>query len=418
MLLALLCVGIFLIQLDVTVVNVALPAVRVDLGTGLGGQQWVVAAYMIALAGLLLVFGMLGDRVGHRRVVLAGLGVFGCASLACGVAPTIGLLIAARVVQGVGAALLLPGTLAVISDLYADSAARARAVGIWSGAGALALPSGPLLGGALVSALGWRAVFLINLPIIAVAFPLAWRLVPRRQVEQERAKSRLRIGPGFVGPNLIAGPDELRWPRHRPGADPLPAGTPFTEGVPGRARTHPALPTASGAQDPSPAASRPAYGPRLPMSIGLALGVVGSAFLLGVNDRSGYAAVVPVQLGLGLGMGFLTAAVVHAAIAALPPDRAGLASGVNNTSRQAVGALGVGVYGAYARPLPQLRQRAPRARMARSGPVGCRPGHHLADRGVTSVGGPDGAEDGGAEPVEPATGGLEQRRRRPEPFCR
>jgi DHA2 family methylenomycin A resistance protein-like MFS transporter len=82
------------------------------------------------------------------------------------------------------------------------------------------------------------------------------------------------------------------------------------------------------------------------MSVGLALGVVGSAFLLGVNDRSGYAAVVPVQLGLGLGMGFLTAAVVHAAIAALPPDRAGLASGVNNTSRQAVGALGVGVYGA------------------------------------------------------------------------
>jgi len=103
MLLGLLCVGIFLIQLDVTVVNVALPAVRVDLGTSLSGQQWVVAAYMVALAGLLLVFGMLGDRIGHRRVVLAGLGVFGCASLACGAAPTIGLLVAARAVQGVGA---------------------------------------------------------------------------------------------------------------------------------------------------------------------------------------------------------------------------------------------------------------------------------------------------------------------------
>lgn len=345
MLLALLCVGIFLIQLDVTVVNVALPAVRVDLGTSLGGQQWVVAAYMIALAGLLLVFGMLGDRVGHRRVLLAGLGGFGCASLACGVAPTIGLLVAARVVQGVGAALLLPGTLAVISDLYADSAARARAVGIWSGAGALALPSGPLLGGALVSALGWRAVFLINLPIIAVAFPLAWRLVPRRQVEQERAKSRLRIGPGFVGPNLIAGlmnfvglgtvlvltlylQEHLSQKAFRAGLELIPLFLPLAVLGPISGRI-----TAR-------------YGPRLPMSIGLALGVVGSAFLLGVNDRSGYAAVVPVQLGLGLGMGFLTAAVVHAAIAALPPDRAGLASGVNNTSRQAVGALGVGVYGA------------------------------------------------------------------------
>lgn len=345
MLLALLCVGIFLIQLDVTVVNVALPAVRVDLGTSLSGQQWVVAAYMIALAGLLLVFGMLGDRIGHRRVVLAGLGVFGVASLACGVAPTIELLVAARAVQGVGAALLLPGTLAVISDLYVDSAARARAVGIWSGAGALALPSGPLLGGALVSALGWRAVFLINLPIVAVAFPLAWRLVPQRQIEQERAKTRLRIGANFVGPNLIAGlmnfvglgtvlvltlylQEHLSQKAFRAGLELIPLFLPLAVLGPITGRI-----TAR-------------YGPRFPMTIGLAFGVVGSAFLLGVDDRSGYAAVVPVQLGLGLGMGFLTAAVVHAAIAALPPDRAGLASGVNNTSRQAVGALGVGVYGA------------------------------------------------------------------------
>lgn len=345
MLLALLCVGIFLIQLDVTVVNVALPAVRVDLGTSLSGQQWVVAAYMIALAGLLLVFGMLGDRIGHRRVVLAGLGVFGVASLACGVAPTIELLVAARAVQGVGAALLLPGTLAVISDLYVDSAARARAVGIWSGAGALALPSGPLLGGTLVSALGWRAVFLINLPIIAVAFPLAWRLVPQRQIEQERAKTRLRIGASFVGPNVIAGlmnfvglgtvlvltlylQEHLSQKAFRAGLELIPLFLPLAVLGPITGRI-----TAR-------------YGPRLPMTIGLAFGVVGSAFLLGVDDRSGYAAVVPVQLGLGLGMGFLTAAVVHAAIAALPPDRAGLASGVNNTSRQAVGALGVGVYGA------------------------------------------------------------------------
>ncbi|TCC20948.1 MFS transporter [Kribbella speibonae] len=345
MLLALLCVGIFLIQLDVTVVNVALPAVRADLGTSLSGQQWVVAAYMIALAGLLLVFGMLGDRIGHRRVVLAGLGVFGVASLACGVAPTIELLVAARAVQGVGAALLLPGTLAVISDLYVDSAARARAVGIWSGAGALALPSGPLLGGALVSALGWRAVFLINLPIIAVAFPLAWRLVPQRQIEQERAKTRLRIGASFVGPNVIAGlmnfvglgtvlvltlylQEHLSQKAFRAGLELIPLFLPLA------------------ALGPITGRITARYGPRLPMTIGLAFGVVGSAFLLGVDDRSGYAAVVPVQLGLGLGMGFLTAALVHAAIAALPPDRAGLASGVNNTSRQAVGALGVGVYGA------------------------------------------------------------------------
>ncbi|GAA1549577.1 MFS transporter [Kribbella hippodromi] len=353
MLLALLCIGIFLVQLDVTVVNVALPTIRVDLATSLAGQQWVVAAYMIALAGLLLLFGALGDRIGHRRVVLAGLAVFGGASLGCGVAPNIELLVAARVVQGVGAALLLPGTLAVITDLYADKAARARAVGIWSGAGALALPSGPLLGGALVSGLGWRAVFLINLPIIAIALPVAWRLVPHQQTEQERTKTRLRIGPDFIGPNVVAGlmnfvglgtvlvltlylQEHLSQQAFRAGLELIPLFLPLAVLGPISGRI-----TAR-------------YGPKLPMTIGLALGVIGSAFLLGVHDTSRYAAVVPVQLGLGLGMGFLTAAVVHASIAALPQDRAGLASGVNNTSRQAVGALGIGVYGAVVGHAPSF----------------------------------------------------------------
>jgi DHA2 family methylenomycin A resistance protein-like MFS transporter len=160
---------------------------------------------MITLAGLLLICGWLGDRIGHRRVVLAGLAVFGAASLGCGTATNIELLVAARAVQGVGAALLLPGTLAVITNLYVDGAARARAVGIWAGAGALALPSGPLLGGALISGLGWRAVFLINMPIIAIGLPVAWRLVPRMQQAHERPSTRLRIGADFIGANLVAG---------------------------------------------------------------------------------------------------------------------------------------------------------------------------------------------------------------------
>jgi len=205
MLLAVLCVGIFLVQLDVTVVNVALPAVRLDLHTSLAGQQWVVSAYMVALAGLLLLCGAAGDRIGHRKVLLAGLSVFGLASLGCGVAPTIETLVAARAVQGVGAALLLPGTLAVITDLYADRAARARAVGIWAGAGALALPSGPVLGGLLVNTFGWRAVFLINLPLIAAAIPLAIRLVPVHQPSGPSTRSRLTLNRAFAGSNVIAG---------------------------------------------------------------------------------------------------------------------------------------------------------------------------------------------------------------------
>ncbi|MEV5960164.1 MFS transporter [Kribbella sp. NPDC051952] len=345
MLLALLCVGIFLVQLDVTVVNVALPSIRTGLDTSLAGQQWVVAGYMITLAGLLLVCGWLGDRIGHRRVVLTGLAVFGLASLGCGAATNIELLVAARAVQGVGAALLLPGTLAVITDLYVDSGSRARAVGIWAGAGALALPSGPLLGGALVSGLGWRAVFLINLPIIAVGLPLAWRLVPHAQKTHQQARTRLRIGADFIGANVIAGlmnfvglgtvlvltlylQEHLAHKAFQAGLELIPLFLPLAILGPVSGRI-----TAR-------------YGPRLPMTIGLALGAIGSAGLLAVRDDSGYAAVVPVELGLGLGMGFLTAAVVHAAVASLPPDRAGLASGVNNTCRQAVGALGVAVYGA------------------------------------------------------------------------
>jgi MFS transporter, DHA2 family, methylenomycin A resistance protein len=349
MLLALLCIGIFLVQLDMTVVNVALPAIRTGLDTSAAAQQWVVSGYMIVLAALLLVCGALGDRIGHRRIVLAGLAVFGGASLVCGTAPNIELLVAARAVQGVGAALLLPGTLAVITDQYVDKAARARAVGIWAGAGALALVAGPTLGGVLVSDLGWRAVFLINLPIIAVALPLAARLVPRHEAARQAARTRLRIGADFVGANVTAGlmnlvglgtvlvltlylQERLGHNAFRAGLELLPLFVPLAVLGPVSGRI-----TAR-------------YGPRLPMSIGLVLGAAGSAALLAVHNTSGYAAVVPVELGLGLGMGILTAAVVNAAVASLPPDRAGFASGVNNTCRQAVGAVGIAVYGAAVGP--------------------------------------------------------------------
>ncbi|WUJ73397.1 MFS transporter [Kribbella soli] len=345
MLLALLCVGIFLVQLDVTVVNVALPTIRTGLDTSASGQQWVVSGYMIALAGLLLVCGALGDRIGHRHTVLAGLAVFGCASLVCGIAPNIELLTAARALQGVGAALLLPGTLAVITDQYVDSAARARAVGIWAGAGALALVAGPVLGGVLVSGFGWRAVFLINLPIVALVLPMAWRMVPRRRTAQHNAQVRLRIGPAFVGANVVSGlmnlvglgtllaltlylQEHLDQSALRSGLELLPVLLPLAVLGPVSGRI-----TAR-------------YGSRLPMSFGLALGAIGSFCLLVVHPDSRYAAVIPVEVCLGIGMGLLTAAVVHAAIAALPPDRAGLASGVNNTARQAVGAAGVALYSA------------------------------------------------------------------------
>ena len=167
------CVGYFLVLLDVTMVNVALPDMRADLAAGVDALQWVVDAYALALAGLMLGAGTFGDLHGHRRVALSGLALFAAGSLACGLAPGVGALIAARVLQGVGAALLLPATLAIIANLYPDRSARARAIGVWAAVGSIALPAGPLIGGVLVEALGWRSVFLLNLPVIGVAGPLA-----------------------------------------------------------------------------------------------------------------------------------------------------------------------------------------------------------------------------------------------------
>jgi MFS transporter, DHA2 family, methylenomycin A resistance protein len=146
------CAGYFLVLLDVTAMNVALPRLGADLHAEGALLAWVVTGYSVPFASLLLVGGTTGDRIGHRPVVLAGLALFGVASLGCALAPGAGWLVGARAAQGVGAALLLPGTLAVITRAYPDDRARARAIGTWAAIGGLALPAGPVLGGVLVSA--------------------------------------------------------------------------------------------------------------------------------------------------------------------------------------------------------------------------------------------------------------------------
>jgi DHA2 family methylenomycin A resistance protein-like MFS transporter len=203
--LAVMCVGMFVVLLDVTVVNVALPSIASGLRAHPGATQWIVDAYAVAIAGLLLAGGTVGDRIGHRRVVLAGLGIFGVASAACGLAAGPGALIAARAAQGVGAALLLPGSLAVITEAFPGRAARARALGIWAGVSSLALPAGPLLGGFLVASGGWRLVFLVNVPVVLAALVVVPRLVRERHANAPMLPLDLLRRPAFVGPNLAAG---------------------------------------------------------------------------------------------------------------------------------------------------------------------------------------------------------------------
>ncbi|MCA6124040.1 MFS transporter [Bradyrhizobium sp. WSM 1704] len=173
--LAAMSLGYGVVQLDVTIVNTALNAIGAALGGGVAELQWVVSAYTIAFAAFILTAGALGDRIGAKRIFMAGFALFTAASAACALAPDAVTLIAARCVQGLAAAILVPNSLALLRHAYADDKARGRAVGIWAAGASLALTAGPFVGGALITLVGWRAIFLVNLPIGIAGLWLAWR---------------------------------------------------------------------------------------------------------------------------------------------------------------------------------------------------------------------------------------------------
>jgi EmrB/QacA subfamily drug resistance transporter len=175
-------IGSSITFIDGTVVNVALPVLQREIGTDIAGAQWIVEAYSLMLSALILVGGSLGDRVGRRRVFSAGLLLFAIASGACGFAQSTGQLIFARAVQGVGAALLVPGSLAIISASFSKEK-RGRAIGTWSGFTSIAAGVGPILGGWLIEHVSWRWIFFINLPLAAVVLAITWWRVPESRDE-------------------------------------------------------------------------------------------------------------------------------------------------------------------------------------------------------------------------------------------
>lgn len=384
------CVGMFLVLLDVTIVNVALPSLRTDLGASVASLQWIVDAYAVTLAALMLPCGDLGDRIGHKRVVLAGLTAFAAGSLLAGLSGSPGMLVGARAVQGLGAAFLLPGTLAVVSRAYADPRERARAIGIWAAISSLALPAGVIVGGALVEGPGWRWAFLVNLPVIAVALPAAAVLVRESRSPSGRAADPLgtALAAALLGATTFAiiersvaagaGAALLLVAlvaverRHRDPVLPLallgrPAfagsaavagamnlgsiGTLFVltlylQDVQGRSPVHAGLillPSFAMLALLAPLTGRLVgrAGPRWPMACGLSLSALGLVLVA-------HGPLIPASVLWGAGLGLLTPAVVAASMAAAPASRAGLASAVNNTARQAGGAIGIALAGTIA----------------------------------------------------------------------
>src|SRR6266542_2575666 len=358
LLMVVLCVAQFMVILDATVVNVALPSIARSLSFPAGGLQWVVTAYVLASGGLVLLGGRAADVAGRRRIFLAGLALFTAASLASGIAPAAGALIAARAGQGLGAALLTPAALSIVTTSYAG-AQRAAALGVWGAIGGAGAAAGVLAGGILTTWLGWRSVFLVNVPVGVVAgllsLPLALALAvlagfaaaerPARRplVPAELWRARSLVAGALVmfgATGILVGTFFLNslYLQDVQRASPLRVGLEF-------------LPLALVIGAGAHLASRllPLAGSRALIVAGLVVMGAGALLLTGVSARSGYlTGFLPGPLVAGMGTGLVFAATAVTAMSDIAEDRAGLASGLMTTAHEIGAALGVAVFSAVA----------------------------------------------------------------------
>jgi len=383
--------------LDSTVVNVALPRIGRDLDADLAALQWTVNAYMVTLAGLILLGGSLGDHYGRRRIFVIGVVWFATASLLCGLAPSAGVLIVARALQGIGGALLTPGSLALIqASFHPDD--RSRAVGLWSGFGGIGAAVGPFLGGWLVDGPGWRWVFLLNVPLALLCAPIAVRHVPESADGRSHGRFDVlgavlgavalalvtyalieaRTGSFVVVLTAIAGVGVgvafVYVEKRRP--DPMMpldifASRQFTAvnlvtlcvyaafggffflaalqlqvavGWSALAAGTALLPTTAMMLlfSARSGALADRIGPRIPLTVGPLLCAAGMLLMLRVGPGASYVAdVLPALLVLGTGMVTLVAPLTATVLASVDTARAGLASGINNAAARAAGLIAV-----------------------------------------------------------------------------
>ncbi|HEY2691064.1 MAG TPA: MFS transporter, partial [Streptosporangiaceae bacterium] len=194
--LAICCLSLFIVGLDATIVNVALPSIQRDLNAPVSGLQWTVDAYTLVVASFLMLSGSTADRVGRRRVFQIGLGLFTLGSLLCSLAPGLGWLVAFRMLQALGGSMLNPVAMSIITNTFTDPAERARAIGIWGAVWGVAMALGPIAGGVLVTSVGWRGIFWVNIPVGVAAIILTALFVP-----ESRASRARRLDP--VGQLLV-----------------------------------------------------------------------------------------------------------------------------------------------------------------------------------------------------------------------
>jgi EmrB/QacA subfamily drug resistance transporter len=398
------CMSLFIVGLDVTVVNVALPSIEHELHAGISGLQWTVGAYTVVMASLLMFSGSTADRFGRRRTFVIGLTVFSVASLLCSLAPSVGLLVAFRVLQAVGASMMNPVAMSIITNTFTDPRERAQAVGVWGAVFGISMALGPIVGGTLVSSVGWRSIFWINLPVGLAAVILALRFIPESRAP--RARRFDPIGQVLVivllatlTYGIIEGPGrgwssvaivgafsasvaallalllyeprreeplvDLRFFRSIPFSSSIAISvaafaafggflflnTLYLQEVRGLspvAAGLATLPVAVMTMVASPLSGRMVgrRGPHLPLVIsGVAL-VTASAMLTEMDPGTPLPWLLAAYVLFGLGFGFVNAPITNAAVSGMPRAQAGVASAIATTSRQVGQTLGVAVVGA------------------------------------------------------------------------
>jgi len=389
------CLSLFIVGLDITVVNVALPAIGRDLDAGVSGLQWTVDAYTVVMASLLMFSGSMADRIGRKRVFVAGLVVFSVASLLCSVAPTVGLLVAFRMLQATGASMLNPVAMSIITNTFTDPRERAQAVGVWGAVFGVSMALGPVLGGTVVSAIGWRSIFWLNVPVGVAAILLTLRFIPESRAPRarrfdpvgqvlvvvllatltfgiiERTWGVLAVSALAVAGLLRYEPRrdepliELRFFRSVPFASAIGISvaafatfggflflnTLYLQGARGLEPVEAGLatvPLALMTVLAAPLSGRIVgrRGPRIPLVIAGVSFTIACAMLAQVGPATPIAQLLVAYVIFGVGFGFVNAPITNAAVSGMPRAQAGVAAAIATTSRQVGQALGVAVAGA------------------------------------------------------------------------